>query len=82
MTIKNNLEDFARRNIYATPHRLSCAVFLAVHSSIETSQYVVENNYLESKINQFGEHPITTTFEIMVPYLITYLSSSIGRKLK
>lgn len=82
MTIQNNFADFAKRNIYATSHRLSCAVFLAVHSSIATSQYVVGNNYLESKINQFGEYPIATTFEVMVPYLVTHISSSIGRKLK
>ena len=82
MTTRINLSKFARENIYATPHRLSTAVFLAVHGSLATSQVLIGNNYLESKLNQFREHPIATTFEVMVPYLVTYLSNSIGRRLK
>jgi hypothetical protein len=82
MTPQINLSKFARENIYATPHRLSTAVFLAVHGSLAISQTLIGNNYLESKLNQFKEHPIATTFEVMVPYLVTYLSNSVGRRLR
>jgi hypothetical protein len=82
MALQNNLSKFARENIYATPHRLSTAVFLAVHGSLATSQVLIGNNYLETKIHQFREHPIATTFEVMVPYLVTYLSNSVGRRLR
>jgi hypothetical protein len=68
--------------IYATPHRLSTAVFLAVHSCLATSQLLIGNNYLEAKIQQFQEHPLATTFEVLVPYLVTYVSNSIGRRLR
>jgi hypothetical protein len=82
MTIQTNLSKFARSQIYSTPHRLSTAIFLAVHSSLATSQAIIGNNYLESRANQFAEHPIATTFEVAVPYLVTYLSNSIGRRLR
>lgn len=82
MTTQNNIREFARNNIYVTAHRLSTAVFLAVHTSLATSQAIVGNNYLELKVNGFREHPLTITFEIMVPYLVTYVSNSIGRRLK
>ena len=82
MTTRINLSKFAREKIYATPHRLSTAVFLAVHGSLATSQALIGNNYFESRLNQFCEHPIATTFEVMVPYLVTYLSNSIGRRLR
>jgi hypothetical protein len=82
MTLQNNLFNFARKQIYATPHRLSTAVFLAVHGSLATSQAIIGNNYLESRANQLREHPIATSFEIAVPYLVTYISNSIGRRLR
>ncbi len=82
MEKQSNVSKFAREKIYSTPHRLSAAVFLAVHGSLATSQALIGNNYFESKTNQFTEHPIATTFEVMVPYLVTYLSNSIGGKLK
>ncbi len=81
MTFQNKLIRFARENIYATSHRLSTAVFLAVHGSLATSQALIGNNYLESRINQIAEHPVATSFEILVPYLVTYVSSSVGRRL-
>jgi hypothetical protein len=82
MTLQTQLSQFARENIYSTPHRLSSAVFLAVHASLASSQAIVGNNYFETRANQFREHPLATTFEIMVPYIVTYISNSVGRRLR
>lgn len=79
---QTQLNERITKYVYSTPHRLSTAVFLAVHGSLATSQLLIGNNYLESKLNQFRENPIATTFEVMVPYLVTYLSNSIGRRLR
>lgn len=82
MTLQNKLTDFAKRSVYSTPHRLSSAVFLAVHGCLATSQALIGNNYFEFRREQFAEHPVAASFEIMVPYLVTYLSNSIGRRLR
>jgi hypothetical protein len=80
--LRNRLEKLASEYVYSTPHRLSTAVFLAVHGGLASSQTLIGNDYFQSKANQFVEHPVATLFEISVPYLITYASSSIGRKIR
>jgi hypothetical protein len=45
------------------------------------SQSLVDNNYIEQKYLQFQEHPIVTAFEILVPYIVTYASNTIYRKI-
>ena len=68
--------------IYKTPNRISWAVFLLVHIGLVVTQGLIGNNYFLIKSNQFILNPIVTSFEILIPYLVTYLGNSIGRRLK
>jgi hypothetical protein len=68
--------------IYKTPNRISWVVFLLVHAGLVITQAFIGNNYLLIKYNQFLLNPIITSFEILIPYLVTYLGNSIGRKLR
>ena len=68
--------------IYKTPNRISWVVFLLVHAGLVVTQALIGNNYLSEKYIQFLSNPIVTSFEILIPYLVTYLGNSIGRRLK
>jgi hypothetical protein len=81
MKNRTRIEHILFNYVYATPHKLSTAVFVTVHSCLISSQGLIGKNYLITKADQFREYPLTTTFEVMVPYLVTYTSSSIGRRI-
>ena len=77
-----SIKEIVHNLIYSTPYRLSTAVFVAVHSSLALTQLARGNNYIQSRIEQIREHPISTPIEILVPYFVTYLSSTLGKKLR
>jgi hypothetical protein len=68
--------------IYKTPNRISWVVFFLFHGSLVITQALIGNNYLLVKYNQFLSSPLITSFEILIPYLVTYLGNSIGERLK
>jgi hypothetical protein len=70
------------KEIYKTPNRISWVVFLLVHIGLVITQALIGNNYLLMKYTQFLSYPLITSFEVFIPYLVTYLGNSIGRWLK
>ena len=76
--LRNTL-DTTLGYMYKTPHRVSSLVFILAHTALAGTQSGVGNNYLSNKYDQFTTHPILTTLEVSVPYIVTYAVNSIGR---
>lgn len=76
-----NIENRILYSVYSTPNRLSIAVLLTVHLLFIITQAINGNNYLQVKLNQILNYPILASFEILIPYFVTYFYNFNFRRL-